>query len=216
MCCGTAYITLKEPSTCQDIKRACFELGFFYDLPFCNHVLKCCDAKTEGLGFNQCIGQLIPKKDDCKAIYVGIYRAFNCGEGTAAGTRQLGTKFHQDQREGHRDRQLETESHHEQQEHGRLLSSKCVRRHYNRRALSETDLVSDMKLRGDESCLEAPYIQACSASNRIASCGCRPPSRRVQLSSDRGRLWIHQGESGSTLRGWRSGSHQASHAHGAE
>ena len=163
LCCGTAYITLKEPSTCQDIKRACFELGFFYDLPFCNHVLKCCDAKTEGLGFNQCIGQLIPKKDDCKAIYVGIYRAFNCGEGTAAGTRQLGTKFHQDQREGHRDRQFETESHHEQQEHGRLLSAKCLRRHYNRRALSETDLVSDMKLRGDESCLEAPYKLAVQA-----------------------------------------------------
>merc|ERR1711906_78136 len=59
--------------------------------------------------------------------------------GTAAGTRQLETKFHQDQREGHRDRQLETESHHEQQEHGRRLGTKCVRRHYNRRALPEGD-----------------------------------------------------------------------------
>ena len=57
-------------------------------------------------------------------IYGGIYRAFNCGEGTAAGTHQLETKFHQDQREGHHDRQLETESHHEQQEHGRLPFNK--------------------------------------------------------------------------------------------
>jgi len=159
----TTDITLKEPSTCQDIKRACFELGIFDDLPLCNHVLTCCGASTEGLDFNQCIGQLIPKKDDCLAIYGRLRRAFNCGEGTAAGTRQLETKFHQDQREGHRDRQLETESHHEQQEHGRLLSGKTCRRHYNRRALSETDLVSDMKLRGDESCLEAPYKLAVQA-----------------------------------------------------
>merc|ERR1711966_618379 len=129
-----------------DIKRACFELGIFDDLPLCNHVLTCCGASTEGLDFNQCIGQLIPKKDDCLAIYGRLRRAFNCGEGTAAGTRQL-----------------ETKSHHEQQEHGRLLVTKSCRRHYNRRALSETDLVSDMKLRGDESCLEAPYKLAVQA-----------------------------------------------------
>jgi len=161
-CVDTADITLKESCNCQDISRACYELGIFDDLPLCNHVLTCCDTNTEGLDFNQCIGQLIPKKDDCKAIYGGLRMAFNCGEGTAAGTRQLETKFHQDQREGHHDRQLETESHHEQQEHGRLLS-KCLRRNYNRRALSDTDLVSDMKLRGDELCLEEPYKLAVQA-----------------------------------------------------
>ena len=124
----TADITLKESCSCQDTNRPCFQLGVFAVLPLFTHILTCCDTTTEGLAFdfNQCIRQIKPDKDDCLAIYGAIHRTFDCGEGTVSGPRQLETKFRQDQREGHHDRQLETESYHEQQENIGLLNSKCI------------------------------------------------------------------------------------------
>jgi len=161
-CVDTTDITVRESCSCRDIKKACIHMGIFDTLPLCEHVNTCCDANTEGLDFNQCIGQLIPVKTDCKAIYGAVHQAFDCGEGTAAGTRQLETNLHQDKSEDQRNRQLEIESHHEQQDH-RLLGKNICRRRLNRRALSETDLVSDMKLRGSESCLKEHYKLAVQA-----------------------------------------------------
>lgn len=147
-------------------------MGIFHDFPLCNHVPMCCDAVSEGLDFNRCIAQLIPEKGGsagiCKSIYGGVVGAFDCDEDTVAGSRQLlEVNFLLNQPEDQPDPQLEshleTGFHSEQQDYRRLYGKCLRRRNYNRRALSETDLVFDMKLSGNESCLEEDYELAVQA-----------------------------------------------------
>lgn len=169
-CVDTTDVTLNEECSCHDIYRGCKHMAFLDDIPLCQHLLTCCGATTESLDFNQCIAQLIPEKDKCAAIYGEVCEAFacvdsngqSCKEGAAAGNRQLQVNFPLDEPE--HDPKLENEFHHEQQDPGRRRAKDlCGRRNYNRRALSETDLVSDMKLRGGLSCLEEDYELAVQA-----------------------------------------------------